>query len=146
MGAADILQAFQEATNSNDLDTAAALLASDFQFVGPAPEPMGAEQYIGFLTTLKAAFSDFSVNLQLNEPDGNVAAGTNQVSGTHDGDLDLSPMGMGVIPPTGNRFSLPAEPVEITVEDDKIMLYTVQPHPDGGIMGMMTQLGIQPPQ
>ena len=39
-----------------------------------------------------------------------------QVSGTHTGDLDLTALGLGIIPPSGRAFRLPEETARITVE------------------------------
>jgi hypothetical protein len=71
---------------------------------------------------------------------------TNQLTGTHSGDLDLSGMGMGVIPATGKSFSLPPEESEATVEGGKMVALHVYSTPEGGLAGILRQIGVEIPQ
>jgi hypothetical protein len=90
MGIQETAQAFVDAQNANDFDTAASYLADNFQFSGPVPEPIGAQEWMGLLRVLAAAFSDFRVNNTITGVDGNVVRTTNQLTGTHTADLRRS--------------------------------------------------------
>jgi hypothetical protein len=94
---------------------------------------------------MKAAFPDITYNFRVESVEGNVVTTSNQLSGTHTGDFDLSGMGMGVIPATGKTFSLPAESTTATVEGDLLTSLTVHATPDGGVAGILAQLGVQMP-
>jgi len=65
-----------------------------------------------------------------------------RVTGTHTGELDLTDFSMGIIPPTGKSFSMPLENAQVTIRDEKVTRYHVDPRPDAGILGMLAALGI----
>ena len=139
------VQAYADTFNAGNLDDAASYLSDDFQFSGPVPEPLNAAEYMGIMKTFQAAFPDIKFNLRFVSAGGNMAKTSNQLSGTHTGDLDLSAMGMGVIPATGKSFSIPEEASDVTVEGDKISSFHVLTQEGGGLMGILAQLGVQPP-
>jgi predicted ester cyclase len=141
----ELAQAFVDAYNAGNLDKVASFLSNDFKFSGPVPEPIDSTEWLGLLRLFKTAFPDINYNLRLVSVEGNVVHTTSQVNGTHTGDLDISAMGMGVFSPTGKTFSLPEEPGEAIVEDDKVKSIHVQSGKGSGVMGILVQLGIQPP-
>jgi hypothetical protein len=141
----EVAQAFADAFNAGDLDTVASYLSDDFQFSGPVPEPVGAAEWLGISRVFQVAFPDINYNLRIVGVEGNVVKTTTQVSGTHTGDLNLSALGMGVIPPTGKSFSNPEEPGEATVEGGKVTSIHIPSGEGSGVMGILAQLGIEPP-
>lgn len=78
--------------------------------------------------------------------EGNVVRVTNQLTGTHTNDFDLSAMGLGVFPATGKSISNPEEQGETTVKDNKITSVHINAVEGGGLMGILKQLGVEPPQ
>lgn len=145
MDARQVAESFAEAFNAGDLDTVASYLTDDFQLSGPTPEPVDGKQWIGLTKLMKAAFPDINYNLRVVGAEGNVVKTMTQVSGTHTGDLDLSAMGMGVIPATGKSFSNPEEPGEATIRGNKIASIHITPVEGAGLMGVLAQLGVKPP-
>ena len=141
----EITRAVLVAQEAKDWDTMASYLSDDMVFSGPIPEPMNREQFLGLIQLMAAAFPDWSYNLSDVQVTGNVAHTTHQVTGTHTGDLDLSPMGMPTIPATGKAFKLPVEYADITVEDGKIVRFHAAVSDDGGLMGILQQLGVEMP-
>jgi hypothetical protein len=131
---------------SKDLDSAASYLAEDFQFSGPVPEPVDSKQWLGLMKAMNAAFPDINYHTRILGVDGNVVKTASQLSGTHTNDLDLSTMGLGVIPATGKSFSIPEEQGEATVKDGKITSMHLNTGQDSGLMGILKQLGVEPPQ
>lgn len=121
------------------------LLAPNFRFSGPVPEPLGAEDYLMMQKNLGKAFPDWSFNRAHAHPHGDVIHFTVGVTGTHQGDLDLSEMGMGVIPATGKSIRLPQEELTVRVVDGKVTSMSTSGHPQGGMAGMLGQLGIEMP-
>jgi predicted ester cyclase len=127
----ELAQAFVDAYNAGNLDKVASFLSNDFKFSGPVPEPIDSTEWLGLLRLFKTAFPDINYNLRLVSVEGNVVHTTSQVNGTHTGD--------------GKTFSLPEEPGEAIVEDDKVKSIHVQSGKGSGVMGILVQLGIQPP-
>jgi predicted ester cyclase len=143
----EVTYAFLEAFQAGDFDTAATYMADDFVFSGPTPEPISGAAWFGLSAALRAAFPDLSYNFRVVSVDGDVVATTTQLTGTHTGDLDLSRIGkMGIIPATGKSVSLPEEEGEAIVEDGKVVSLHIHSTPKGGIMGILSQLGVKLPQ
>ena len=145
MNTQTIAQAFADAFNSGDLEKVADYLAEDFQFSGPTPQPLGAAEWLGMTRALQAAFPDIQYNLRILSVEGDKVVTTTQVSGTHTGELDLTPMGLGVIPATGKSFSNPEERGEAVIEGGKIKAIRVEAAEGSGLEGILRQIGVQPP-
>ena len=92
-----------------------------------------------------AGLPDLDFRLHSMGVEGNVVTTGTQLSGTHTADLDLKPMGFGVIPASGKSVDLPHEAGKITVEGDKIVSYEIDVVEGGGVMGILKQIGFQPP-
>jgi predicted ester cyclase len=146
MNIQELAETFTGLLNSADFDTAASYLSEDFKFSGAVPKPVDGKQWIGILKTMKNAFPDFKMNVRIQSVEGNVIKSVNQLTGTHTGDFDLSAMGMGIIPPTGKSFVNARESGVTTVKDGKITSNHITPVEGGGLMGILAQLGVQPPQ
>ena len=136
---------FVNAFNSGDLDKAASYLAEDFKFSGPVPEPVGAAEYLGLSRAMRAGCPDLQYNFKITGVEGDTVKTTSQLTGTHTADLDLSGMGMSVIPASGMSFSNPLEHGEVTFEGGKVTSIYITPQEGGGLMGMLTQLGVEMP-
>lgn len=141
----EITRALFAALESGEWDTAANYLSDDFVFSGPVPEPISGEQWVGLSRLLKAAFPDWSYNLTDVQVTGNVARTTHQISGTHTGDLDLSPLGLPVVPATGKAIQLPEEHADLTFEGDKVVRLHADVPADSGVPGILKQLGVEIP-
>ena len=94
---------------------------------------------------LNDAFSDFSFNLRDAQQVGDAAQVTLQLSGTHSSELDLSALDMPNVPTTGKSFELPPESTTVTIEGEKITSIRVAAVEGGGVMGILSQLGVEPP-
>ncbi|HSG44343.1 MAG TPA: hypothetical protein VLA72_14435, partial [Anaerolineales bacterium] len=70
---------------------------------------------------------------------------TSQLSGTHSGAFDLTGMNMSVIPATNKTFSAKREKVKVTVKDNKIAAWTVEPTDGAGLMEILKQLEVEVP-
>ncbi len=145
MNVREFAESFAEAFNTGDYDTVASYLADDFQFSGPVPEPINGQQWIGMTKLLRAAFPDIQYRMRVVGVEGDVVTTTTQLSGTHTGDLDLSAMGMGVIPATGKSFSNPEEVGQGIVRGDKLASIHITPVEGSGLMGILSQLGVRQP-
>ncbi len=142
----ELAEKFISSFESGDMETCLACLADDFHISGPMPEPQSREDWMSTVKSLAKAFPDINYNLKITGVEGNQVKTSTELTGTHTGYLDLSPLGgMGLIAPTGKSFSNPEEQGVLTVEGDKISKYEITPSEGGGLMGLLAQIGVQPP-
>jgi hypothetical protein len=141
----ELVNEFVSAFNAGDYDKLTGYLSDDFTFSGPVPEPLGAEMWLALSQALKGGMPDINFHLHTMGGEGNVVNTGTIIEGTHTADLDLTPMGFGVIPASGQSVKLPHEAGKLTVEGDKIKSYEVESTEGGGLMGIMAQIGFQPP-
>jgi predicted ester cyclase len=144
MNKRETVQALMDSIQKGDFENARTMLADDFQFSGPVPEPINAEAWLGMSASLKTAFPDLDYHFRVIGADGNVVKSTAQLSGTHSGSFDLTDMNLGVIPATNKAFSARPEKTKVTVKDNKITLWAVEPTDGAGLKAILGQLGIKP--
>ena len=142
MNAVDIATNWSNAQVGGEWDTFDNLTADEFQLIGPAPAPLGKEQFAQWWKSLLAGNSDVSNNFEITESTDDTVKGWLQVQGTHTSDWDLSFMGLGVIPATGKGFKNPREAFTVTVENGKVTKCEVDVPENSGIAGIFAQLGI----
>jgi hypothetical protein len=134
-----------DSVQKGDFAQAKSMLAEDFQFSGPVPEPINAEAWLGMSASLKTAFPDLDYHFKVIGADGDVVRSTAQLSGTHSGSFDLTGMNMGVIPATNKPFSAKLEKTRVTVRENKITLWVVEPTDGAGLMAILKQLDVKLP-
>ena len=140
MNRRETVQALVDAIQQGDFEGATSMLSDDFKFSGPTPEPLNKEAWLGMSSRLRSAFPDLDYHFKVIGAQGDVVRITSQLSGTHTGSFDLSDMQMGVVPPTGKTFTTPREKTKVTVKEDKITAWTVEPTQVAGVMEILTQL------
>lgn len=145
MDAVETTKKLFERIESGDTGAASELLTSDFVFSGPVPEPVDGKMWLGLHDRLNAAFPDFSFNSNGAELMGDKVKIELQLSGTHQSELDLSPMGLPDVPATGKSFQLPTEVATVRFTDGKISSVDVAKVEGGGLMGILAQLGVEVP-
>ena len=145
MNQRETVQKLFDSVQKGDFVNAKTLLADDFQFSGPIPEPINREAWLGMSASLKAAFPDLDYHFKVVGADDDVVKTTSQLSGTHRGSFDLTNMKMGVIPPTNKTFSAKLEPTKITVKENKITSWAVEPTEGAGLNAILGQLGVKVP-
>ncbi len=139
----DIVLELLHAEEEKDFDKVAKSLTDDFTFSGPVPKPIGSKEYIEVHRALLNAFPDLRFNFTIIKEDANEVTGKAHLTGTHTGDLTV-PMipNVGTVHATGRRISLPEEKVHITVKGNKINRFDVDKVPGGGVMGILSQIGV----
>src|SRR5688572_28189204 len=105
MNKRETVQALMDSIQQGDFEQARTMLADDFQFRGPTPEPINKEAWLGMSASLKTAFPDLNYHFKVIGAEGNVVRSTSQLSGTHSGLFDLTNMNMGVSTATNKSFS-----------------------------------------
>ena len=145
MNKREIVQTLLDSVQKGDFEKAKSLLSDDFQFSGPIPEPVNREAWLGMSSSLKTAFPDLDYRFKVIGADDDVVKTTSQLSGTHNGSFDLTNMNMGVIPATHKAFSAKLEKTKITVKENKITSWAVEPTQGAGLNAILDQLGVKLP-
>ena len=145
MNKKEIVQSLMDSIQKGDFKNAKTLLADDFQFSGPIPEPINREAWLGMSASLKTAFPDLDYHFNVIGADDDIVKTTSQLSGTHNGSFDPTNMKMGVIPATNKAFSAKLENTKITVKDDKVTSWAVEPTEGAGLKAILGQLGVKLP-
>jgi predicted ester cyclase len=139
------VQALMDAVQKGDFVKAQSTLSNDFQFSGPVPQPISGPAWMGMSASMKAAFPDLNYQFKIESVDGNTVNISAQLKGTHKGNLDLTALGMGVIPPTNKSFAAAHELGKAIVQDDKVKAWATQATEGAGLMAILGQLGVKPP-
>ena len=140
----ELVQAGMKAWENNDADTLAPLVAEDFVMTGPAPQPLGKADFIGFMHVLLTALPDFAFNISRFEENGDTVVAYSHITGTHKGTLAVP--GLPPIPATGKKIVLPQEEHTYIVKNGKLHSLVTDARPDAGVMGLLAQLGVALPQ
>jgi predicted ester cyclase len=144
MNKRETVQALMDSIQKGDFVSAKSMLADNFEFSGPVPQPINAEAWLGMSASLKAAFPDLNYHFKVMGADGDVVRSSSQLSGTHSGSFDLTNMNMGLIPATHKAFSAKLEKTKVTIKANKITAWVVEPTEGAGLMAILGQLGIKP--
>jgi len=134
-----------DAVQEGDFENVRSMLADDFQFSGPIPEPINKEAWLEMSASLKTAFPDLDYHFKVIGANGDVVRSIAELSGTHSGLFDLTRMNLGMIPATNKTFSTKPEKTKVTVKDGKITLWTVEPNDNAGLMEILKQLDVKLP-
>jgi hypothetical protein len=145
----DFFKAFEEAVWSDPpssvLETNMTYLSDDFQSLDTDGNVvMDKQGYIGMTQLLMTAFKEFkAVYSDIREESDGVLV-SYHFEGTHTGDLDLSAMGVGVIPASGKKIVWPEARSKFKIEGDKIV--SIKPYGDsGGMEDFLAVLGVKAP-
>lgn len=140
-----VAEEFLTAFKAEDMVKCKTFLSDGFTFSGPTPEPVGADQWMGIIMGMRAAFPDLNYNIKITGYEDNKVMTTTQLTGTHSKDWDLTAMGIGLIPATGKAFSNPKEEGLMTIENGKISSYFINSKEESGIPGILKKLGVEVP-
>ena len=137
----ETVRALLSAIEGQRWDEARGYLSDDFEFSGATPQPVNADAWLAVHKAFAAAMPDFSFNARdILEQSGEVLL-VLQPSGTQTRELALPMPGMPAIAPTGKRVQLPPEACDCAFQGDKLVSYHVQSTADGGVAGILKQLG-----
>jgi len=145
MSAIDIVKAALAAVEAGDFKKADGMIADDMVFAGPVPEPLGKREFLGVQMAMLTAMPNWKFNPTDFKENGDVVTANLQVTGTQTGELSLPMPGLPKIPASGKKISLPNEPTSFTVKNGKLARLDVTPTPGGGVMGILSQLGVKMP-
>jgi predicted ester cyclase len=145
MSAKDVVKEGLAATEAGDFEKLETMIADDFSMSGPVPMPVGKREFIGLMMAMLKAMPDWRFNAGEYQENGDQVTVPLQISGTQTGELQLPMPGMPPIPASGKKVSLPSEPSTFTVQNGKLTKLEVESTPNGGVMGILSQLGVNMP-
>jgi len=141
----EVAKRFADQLETGDLKGLQPLLADDFKAKGATRE-LNKQQALGYLQIFFTAFPDHRFGFTDFEEKGELIQCTGQETGTHQGALDLNPLGMPVsLSPTGKSFKLPKGMYTFRVAEDKVNFYGEEAMQGGGLAGILEQLGVKLP-
>ena len=145
----DVYKAYYETSFSNppssNLEAIETYFSEDFQSLDKDGNVvMNKEAYVGMVQLLYAAFKDFMYVRSDVREEGDSVIVSGHFEGTHTGDLDLSAMGVGVIPASGQKIVWPESSNYFNIEGDKIV--SIKPYGDsGGMEAFLAAQGVKAP-
>lgn len=148
----DIVKMFMDDLETNDQQAAANTLTDNFTFSGWTALPLNKQQFLSVIAGLKEGIPNLIFNLHNMQEAGNTVTGTIQVVGYQTSGFTLPTLGLPPIPQMARSISMPTEDITYVTEDityvlenGQIARMDVQSDKDGGIGGMLHQLGIDVP-
>jgi predicted ester cyclase len=145
MSAMDIVKEGLAATEAGDFGKLESLIADDFSMSGPVPMPVGKREFVGLMMAMLKAMPDWKFNPKDFKENGDQVTVMLGITGTQTGELQLPMPGMPAIPASGKKVSMPAEPSTFTVKNGKLAKLEVANIEGGGVMGILSQLGVNMP-
>lgn len=138
-----LVVSFFRAIESKDWHKLGEIVADDFRYYGPTPDPFGKEVWLDFQRAVQHAFPDWSYNLQKVERINGLVSVTVRISGTHTNELSLPLEGVRPIPPTNIRIELPEEHATLKVRGEQIIELDVEQQLHGSLPGLLERLGAE---
>jgi ketosteroid isomerase-like protein len=145
MNSQEIVQTLMDAVQRGDFDKAKTLLSDDFQFRGLVRRPISGRTWLKLGASLRMAFAGLNYHFKVENSKGNTVNTTSQMSGNNRGAFDLTGLHMGVVSATHRDFSTATEKITITVRNEKVSLWVVEPTEGAGLMAILKQLDVKLP-
>ena len=120
-------------------------LSDDFEWSDSLGNPpMDKASFSAMAQPLQSALPDLSAVIEDIQEDGDDAVVASHYTGTFTNDLDLSAVGMGVIPATGKTIVFPTQRDRVSFDGDKISeIHNLETGPDAGMAGLIKALGAE---
>ncbi|UCH66236.1 MAG: nuclear transport factor 2 family protein [Ignavibacterium sp.] len=141
-----IVKTFTDSHITGDWETYNSLCTEDFSLIGPGPEPLDKGAFLTWLKSVYNGNTDIDNNVEVIESSGDSVKCSVQMEGKHSNDWDLSFIGVGVIPATNKSWKNPKEEMIVTTREGKVTKIEVSVPKDGGIPGILSQLGVKMPE
>ena len=139
------VQALMFAIQRGDFEKAKSHLTDDFQFSGYFTKPINADTWLGMSLSLKKAFPDIEYHFRVeNVQKGGIVNIFSDLKGTHQEELDLSGLNMVIVPATNRSFEAGRERSKLTLHNEKVSSWVVEPNKTAGLMVALGQLGLKP--
>ena len=141
-----IVENFFKAIEKDDFLTAESYMSSNVKVTGVGPEPLGAKEFLGVHKAFNKGMPDFRFNYKINKVTDNVIETKVMLTGTHIKEMPGPIPGLPNIPATNKTLRMPEEYVTFTIKDNKIQILHLEQIPNGGLPGVLKQLGVELPK
>ena len=129
----------------NDFAKAESYASKDMKVTGPAPIPLGANEFFGTMKALVAGIPDWKFNYKIGRESNNIIETKIKITGTHTREMPSPLPGLKNIPLTNRTIRMPEETVTFTFNNNKVINVNVEKVQDGGVPGLLKQLGVEVP-
>lgn len=133
---------FLRAVETCDWFQVESLLAQEFLFYGPMPDPINKVTYLAFQQAVSHALPDLSLQVNRVEGHGQVYV-TVHLTGTHARELRLPLEGVKPIPASFSQIHLPAEVMVFALHEGKITEIHTSKKMHTGILGILEQMKVE---
>jgi hypothetical protein len=142
---AELVTTAFNAIEQGDFETGSRYFADDMTFSGPVPEPISKDAFLNLHRAMLGAAPDWRFNFNMTGEEGDTVIGKVQVEGTQTGALAPVLPGLPTIPATGRSFKNPVEGIEIVCRGGLIHAIKAEQVPNGGVAGILKQIGVELP-
>jgi hypothetical protein len=145
MESINVVKAYFRALDAADIQEVDSYLDDNYQLIDFTPQSMDKIAMLAMIAQLKVAMPNLTHSLSNIRVENDVVKVTVQRSGTHTANLDLSQMGLEIVPSTRKFIIFPNSNYEFTIKNQKILIERdVSPvSPSRRISGMLKALGIE---
>lgn len=138
------VQALMFAIQKGDYEKAKTHLTDDFQLSGYLIKPINTETWLGISHNLKKAAPDLEYHFRVESVlRGGIVNIISELKGTHQEELDLTGVHMGITPATNRSFTAGRERSKLTLHGDKVSSWVVEAGKTTGLMTILDQLGVK---
>jgi len=146
MGNEKVVESFFNAIEKDDFNAAEACLTKNFKVTGVGPSPLGAKEFLGVHWAFNKGMPDFKFNYRIGSVKNNVVEAKVSLTGTHTKEMPGPIPGIHNIPATNKSLKMPEEQLSFSVKDGKIASLHLESVPNGGLPGVLKQLGVELPR
>jgi hypothetical protein len=141
----EIVKDFISAIEQGKFDQAENCLSDDFVFSGPVPKKMSKKDWLRLHKNLLMGIPNLKFNLTDLSESGNTVNASVRLSGTHSKEIPSLMPEVSAVPASNKNIQLPKENVTMVFKGDKISSFTVEKVPNGGVPGLLKQIGVTVP-
>jgi predicted ester cyclase len=146
MKPSEVARAVLSAIEAEDFARAESLISDQLSVEGVGPMPLGKKEFLGVHRALATGIPDFSFNFKTLNENGSQVQVKLAITGTHTHEMKSPVPGLKNVPATGRAIKMPEEKVQISVDNDKIVRIVVEPTLQGGLHGLLRQIGVEIPR
>lgn len=141
----DKIELVKKIYNFENVEGNAQYLSDDFQGTDSVGGPIfDRDGWVGMGQLFKMSIPDIKVLIDDIHEEGEEVMVTSRIMGTFTNDFDLTAMGMGVIPATGEMVEFPASTTQVSFNGGKVSrFHNTETGPDAGLPGMLKALGAE---
>lgn len=128
-----------------DWEGAASHMDDTFLASGWTPKPLNKADFLGIVQGLKEGIPGLIFNLHNIQENGDTITGTIKITGYQSDSFILPQLGLPPIPQMAASINMPTEDITYLLTNNRITQMQIHSGPDGGIRGLLRQVGVELP-